>query len=442
MREIPAPAGAAPLHLHVTPGAPLHTPITEPERFYLLAELIPYLAAEPPRATLNFALLISRALAVHDPALSETRRALSALAASLLPDDRLTLVAFGDGVDTLLDGASVTGRRDIESLIAGAPPSRGAPLSMALDGALRRLGAHGALSQVSALALVVDETAPGDEMALLEVAEQARRMGVPIVAFGLGLAWNGGALDRLASLTGGSCAYVDDPRYLTPGLTDLVERLRGTLALRLRLTLEPAPGVSVLRAAQVAPELVAAFAGPHTPGAPVTVELGSLAGGPDARSNVALWETLLEPSSLTYTADGHVELGVIRASYWALWQDGGRNIHIQIPARTLVSQTWNPLASDVRLALELLTAYRMLTEAEILARAGELNEAFEALNTSALRLAAADDPRQAEDARHAATALYNDDEDGLSLALRVRYSMRNHSPFHDLRRARGATGDI
>jgi hypothetical protein len=273
---------------------------------------------------------------------------------------------------------------------------------------------------------------------LLEVAERARRLGVALVALGIGLEWDRDTLGQLASISGGSCAFLDDPGYLTPTLTDLVERLRRTLASRLRLTLEPAPGVSVLRAAQMAPQLVSAFEGPHTPGAPVTVELGALAGGPDARSSVTLWEMLLEPSTLTAGADGQLELGVMRSSYWALWQDGGRIMRAQAPLRTPLSASATHMEPDVRLAVELLTASRLQIRADHLVAGGDLEEAREALETAALRLASAGEAHLAEDARQTALALFDGDEVGTIIAaLRLRYTLRNQSPFQQLRRTRG-----
>ncbi len=434
-----APEDAATLRLSVTLGAPVATPLEEPERFYLLAELSPSSAlATPPAAPLNLAVMASRSLSMRDPDLQETRRALDALSALLRPEDRLTLVAFDEQASVLLDGESVAGRSDVGEALGAVAPRGAARLSSALDLTLERLSAHIEPASVSTLALITDSPASGDEARCLELAERARQLGVSIVALGVGLDWNRDLLDQFASATGGTCAFLDDPRYLTHALADLVERLRATLASRLRLTLEPAPGVSILRAAQIAPELACSFEGSHTPGAPVTVELGALAGGPEGRGSVALWETLLEPSALSASADGQIEVGTIHSAYWALWQNGGRMARASAPVRAplATSATSPALASDVRLALELLTAYRLQARADRLVASGDVEEACAALDTSALRLASAGDANLAEEARQASSALSRGLTRAVVMTLRARYSVRNQSPFHHLRRAR------
>lgn len=429
----------APLRLSVTLGTAAPAPLEEPERMYVLAELdssSPH--ATPPAAPLNLALVVARSVVLRDPELADTRHTLNMLGAMLRPEDQLTLVAFDDEANVLLDGEAIAGREDTGAALDPAPP-RGAPrLSTALLLTLERLATHIEPANVSTIVLITDGVATEDEARCLEFAERARQLGVSIVSLGIGLEWNRDALDQLANVTGGTCAYVDDPRYLTHALADLIERLRATLASRLRLTLEPAPGVSVLRAAVIAPELACVFEGPHTPCAPVTVELGALAGMPEARSSVALWETLLEPATLSASADSQIDLGSIHSTYRALWRSGGRLVRASAPVRAsrFTGDTPPAFAPDVRLALELLTASRLQARADQLATSGHVEEACAALDASALRLASAGDANLAEEARQAAAALAHGLARAASVTLRARYSVRNQSPFHHLRRAR------
>jgi Ca-activated chloride channel homolog len=437
-------AAGAPLDVVLTLGAPVSASLEEPERFYLLAELGP--AGSPdgaPPARLNLALMIPRSIAQRDPRLEETRRALRALTERLRLDDRLTLVVFDDYADLLLDGEPVAGRAGVETLLDGRPPSGAPRLAAALGLTLERLAAHTEPSSVSTLALIVDEAAGDEDETLLDLAEQAQRLGVAIAALGIGLDWDRDLLDQMADASGGTCAFVDDPRSLTPMLTELEERLRATLASRMRLTLEPSPGVSVLRAAQIAPGLASVFEGPHTPGAPVAVALGALASAREIPSSAALWETLLEPSTLTLDADGRIDLGVIEIAYWAPWQQGGRMVRarraVRPPRSTLPGPL--PVAPDIRLALELLTAYRLQERADHLISMGDREEARAALDMSAERLALAGATRLAEEARQASRALSGGQEQGKVIALRALYGMRTHSPFRYLRRSRsGAPG--
>jgi hypothetical protein len=152
-------------------------------------------------------------------------------------------------------------------------------------------------------------------------------------------------------------------------------------------------------------------------------------------SVVALWEMLLDPSALTTDDSEQVILGGVTAD-WSLAPTSAR-FAARLSQRALVpriaSDGMAPLAAEVRLALELLTAYRLHVQADQLASAGAVADAATALTTSALRLRSAGDPQRADEAQRAASSLLASLGEGLTETLRAKYAMRNFSVFHQLR---------
>lgn len=441
-RTPPAPDPNAPLRMSVMVGGPVSAPLRERERLYALVELTPIAPMPaPPVAPLNLALLAPRSLLAGATSAEMMRHAVDTLPSVLRDRDRLTLAFYDAQTYALLDGEYVAGRAGLGAglgaaldSVGGADPREASDLASALDITLARLARHIAPGSISALALLTDASRGADAARCLDIAERARQLGVSFFILGLGLDWDRALHDDLATITGGSSVFVDDPRYLTHILAEQVERLRATLASRLRLTLEPAPGVSVLRAARISPELEAVFEGPHMPGAPVAVALGALAGGPDAHASVALWETLLEPSALAPASSGWLTLGTIQYSYWAPWVDGGRIMRGQAPLAAPASAALPPVAPPVRLAVELLTASRMQTRADRMLAGDDVDEAAAALDMSARRLASAGEAGMAEEAARAVTALREGQPQAVMATLRARYGLRAQSPYHYLRR--------
>ncbi|HEU5344982.1 MAG TPA: DnaJ domain-containing protein [Ktedonobacterales bacterium] len=434
------------LTLRVTPGSAGIGRLREPTRFYLLGELLPASAARSWSAPLDLAVLVDRSSSMRGAKIAEAKRAVKPLFSQLGADDQLTLLLFDDRTETLLDGESPVGALGAEMALDAASPRGATQLAPALDSAIRRLEQGVTAGRLAALLLITDGRTYGDEERCLELAERARLLGVPIISYGLGLEWNRELLDRIAAISGGSCVFVDEPAQLSDLLREAVERLRATLAANVRLSLAPATGVSVLRASVIAPEIADVYDasnaanasdGRRQPGESVTVNPGPLTARPALESVVALWELLLDPAALTPDDTGYIALGVVSAD-WSLGVESASFAgRLSQPARAprLPVDGLGPLEPETRLALELLTAYRLHTQADQLATAGATAEAATALNTSALRLRSAGDGRLADEAQRAATSLVASLSEGMTATLRAKYAIRNLNVFHQLRHA-------
>jgi hypothetical protein len=215
----------------------------------------------------------------------------------------------------------------------------------------------------------------------------------------------------------------------------------------MRLTFEPDPGVHVVRATRVAPDIAEAFNVPTdqlpqlpfakiTASSTVKVELGALVGRPDRETAVVLFELLLDPRQIANRL-GEYTLGQLTATY-AATQHNNRQEQVRHELTVMVADSSHHPSvfdEDVRLALQIATAYRCEVQADTLMQAGRTGEAVQQIDTASLRLQHAGDPDLAAMARQMARKLSTSNgPDSVDDLLKVRYDTKNLGLFHRLRR--------
>jgi Ca-activated chloride channel homolog len=443
-----APTPNPALRLQVTMGQVEIAPLRDMTRVYLLAELGPSGAPamiEP--QPLDLALLVDRSNSMKGEKIFESVHAIQSILDQLHMDDLLTLVFFDDFVEVVADAESVRGRPGIEEALKGISVRGSTEMAKGLDVTIDRLAARSSHTRAASLVLLTDGRTYGDERRCYDLADRARELGVSITTLGLGAEWNRSLLDRLAAISGGSSHYVAQPAELTQHFQDVVHQLRATLALNMRLTFEPDPGVHIVRATRVAPDIAEAFNVPtdqlpQLPFAKITasntvnVELGALVGRPDRDTAVVLFELLLDPRQIANRL-GEYTLGQLKASY-AATQKNKHEEQLRQEVTVMVANRGNhPSAfdEDVRLALQIATAYRCEVQADTLMQAGRTSEAVQQIDTASLRLQNAGDPDLAAMAREMARKLSTSKDLGsMENLLKVRYNTKNLGLFHRLRR--------
>lgn len=435
--------GAPALALTVTPSQPMLIAPQEPTRFYVLAEL----GASRAQAVLDplpldLALAIDRSSSMRGAKIEGVKAAVRNTLDQLTADDRLTLVFFNDRAEVVADGESLDGRPGMEHALDTLVVRGGTEIANALSATLERLAARQNRARVGCLVLLTDGQTYGDEELCREQAGHARDMGISIAAMGLGLDWNRELLDGLAAISGGGSQFVEHAEDVQQVFEDVVKRLRATLATGMRMTFEPAPGVRVVRATRVAPEIVEGFIGAPAsadpsgaPGPAVTIDLGTLVGRPDIESSAVMWEVDLDPAHLLMQNNTYL-IGRISATYLAPRVTGAHQERLEALAQVPLNpgSEHAPIAADVRLALSLITAYRLQSQADQLLKDGQPSEASNKMNTAALRLRMAGSDALADEALKAAQALASaTPEQGVTETLRVKYGTKNLGIFHRLR---------
>ena len=446
-----SPTALPALKLGVTTGQRSIKLIEDMTRYYALAELGPAgLSAVLEPQPLDLALLVDRSNSMRGEKIFESLHAIQSILDQLHMDDLLTIVFFDDFVEVIADGETPRGRAGIEEALKGITVRGSTEMAKGLEATLNLLTARASSQRTRAASLVLltDGQTYGDDQRCYDLADKARKNGVSLTTLGLGADWNRNLLDRLSAMSGGSSHYIAHPADLTGYFEDVVHQLRATLALNMRLTFLPAPGVHVVRATRVAPDIAEAYAIPTsqlpelpkskiTASSETTVDLGALVGRPDRETAVVLFELLLDPRQIASRVGEHM-LGELRATYLATQR---RNQLEEVRAETGVvvverSAPAAPFDPDVRLALQLATAYRCQVQADTLIHAGKTGEALSQLETASLRLAHAGDSDLAAKARQTAQKLaQSTDLDGVDDMLQVRYETKNIGLFHRLRQS-------
>ncbi|HEV2405582.1 MAG TPA: DnaJ domain-containing protein, partial [Ktedonobacterales bacterium] len=336
----PHPQWPPVLSLTVTPSQESLVPLREMCRFYILAELgaaRAHAVLDP--LPLDLALAIDRSSSMRGAKIEGVKAAVRNTLDQLSTDDRLTLVFFDDKAEVVADGETMQGRAGLEHALESLHVKGGTQISNALATTLERLAARQNRARVASLVLLTDGQTYGDDDKCFEHAGQARDMGISIAALGLGLDWNRELLDRLAAISGGGSQFVEKAEDVQQAFEDVVRRLRATLAAGMRMTFEPAPGVRIVRATRVAPEIVEGFtawgdgaAGIEAANGPVTIDLGALVGRPDIESAVVVWEIDLDPSLLLNQNNNYL-LGRISATSLAPRVQGAHQEHLETLAQ-------------------------------------------------------------------------------------------------------------
>lgn len=425
--------------LSVTPGQRTLTPPREPTRFYVLAELGPTReAAVLDPLPLDLALVIDRSSSMKKHGkLVEAKNAVRAILDKLHIEDLLTLVFFDDRAEVIADGETVNGRAGIETALDNLSPRGGTEIASGLSATLDCLAARKKRTHAATIVLLTDGRTYGDEPRCIELAAQARNLGVSITALGMDTKWNRELLDRLAAISGGSSDFVERPQELQDRFEHVVQRLRATLAAGMRLTLQPAEGVRIARVTRLAPDIAEIFAVPTNslaataasiPVGPITVDLGALVGRPDVEVAAVMWELLLDPEVFAPRA-GMFGIGQLQATYWAPRAGGGKIERleqvVQVPQNSAGQVA--PIEPDVQMALGLITAYRFQAQADQYMTQGKLADAARVMTTSALRLQQAGDETLAAQAQRAAQALGGNAAQSVEETLRAKYKTKNEA---------------
>jgi Ca-activated chloride channel homolog len=106
---------------------------------------------------------------------------------------------------------------------------------------------------VNHIVLITDGHTFGDQEQCLALARTARGEGVSISAMGLGHDWNDDFLDKIASSTGGSSAYIDSAGSVVRFLNDHVRALANAFAERMNISIAPDPDLQLEMAFKLTP---------------------------------------------------------------------------------------------------------------------------------------------------------------------------------------------
>lgn len=209
--------------------------IDEPQVHYLLLDIHPTTGVPHVRPAVNLCLVIDRSTSMKGQRMDQVRAAVLAILQDMQPDDRTTIIAFGDRAEVIVSPDQAreipVARARLSLLQAGG----GTEIGQGLELGMQELTHHFAREGVNHLVLLTDGRTYGDEDLCLSLADQAAEVGITINGVGIGSDWSDRLLDDLASRTGGNVIFLSSPRAVTDLLHRIYDALGQVVASRVRL---------------------------------------------------------------------------------------------------------------------------------------------------------------------------------------------------------------
>jgi len=366
--------------LRVTPSKRVLSVMQEPQVIYLLVEIAPMRQGaqrQDQEARLNLTLVLDRSTSMKGLRLEKVKIAAHQIIEQMSPDDILSVISFSDRADVLIPASRVTDKMALRSMVSMMRAEGGTEIFHGLSAGVEQCQRHLGPRMVNHVILLTDGRTFGDEQQCIELAEKAAKKGIGISAMGIGEEWNDSFLDALASITGGTSAYINSPAAVVRFLNDRVRSLGDAFAERLRLAIAPDADIALESAFKLHPSPQPIEIHPQP------ILLGTLE---ISRSVSVLVQLQIPPSPrsafrtvarLDVTGD---ILGAERQGYKVL-----SDISVEISEHPAPEEP-PPAILD---ALGKLTLYRMQQRAEEAITRGNIAEATRRLENLATRLLAA-----------------------------------------------------
>jgi Ca-activated chloride channel family protein len=228
--------------------------IEEEQLLYLLIDIRPAGSMEAKRLPLNLCLVIDRSTSMQDGRrIEQVKAAANQIIDDLRENDTFAVIAFSDTPDVIVPSHVGGDRLQAKAKISAVRPGGGTEIYQGLLAGVQELNRRQRLQAVHHLILLTDGQTYGDEQDCIQLAEDARRQGIGISAFGIGEDWNDQLLDTIASKSNGISAYIDSVAQVRRLLRQRVQGLSRVYARDLKLTLHLAQNNYLDDAFQLSP---------------------------------------------------------------------------------------------------------------------------------------------------------------------------------------------
>lgn len=245
--------------LRATPSKRAIAALPEPQVLYLLAEIFPDPRAQEGEgqqkreSRLNLTLVLDHSNSMSGTRLDKVKIAAHQIIDQLTPEDVFSVVSFNDHSEVVIPATSVTDKAALKARVSMMMASGGTEIYKGLAAGVEQNRQFLAPRLVNHIILLTDGNTYGDQDRCLALAREVTKEGISISAMGLGQEWNDKFLDELASLTGGSSAYINSANAVVKFLNDHVRNLANIFAERVHLSIAPDPDIKLESAFKLAP---------------------------------------------------------------------------------------------------------------------------------------------------------------------------------------------
>jgi len=349
--------------------------VSEPQLIYVLLDVSPRDQKESlPAPPLNICLVLDRSTSMQGEKMDMVKATAIQLLRSLRPVDVFSLVTFSDRAEVIVPAGLNVDNRKHEGRIQMIQASGATEIFNGLQAGITEIRRSLDPSRVNHIILLTDGQTYGDELACLQLAEEAAAQNIGITGMGIGHEWNDIFLDAIASKTGGSSAYIAKPKDIQRLLVEKFNALVSTYADEVLLEFKEQEDVKINYVFRLQPE-----------GGSVEIE-SPMHLGPilrDAPLHI-LFEILVGPGALKQDVisllNGSLKISITARSAPV------PPIRLNLTREIESNPSPEPPPTRILSALSRLTLYRMQERARVAADAGQYSTAARHLQNLATHL--------------------------------------------------------
>ncbi len=216
----------------------------EVQRFFLMS-LFGEKVEKTPR--LNVAFVLDKSGSMDGAPIESLKAGLKRALDVFTENDRVSIVLFDSMIEVLLENTRLYGpdKKRVKHLISTIEAMGGTCIDEGLEAGIKELQKVRLKEYVNWIILLTDgKNEHGSNEHAIEVATQARELGISVFTIGLGKHWSPSLLEKIADITKGEMFYVEEPRELKEIFTEKAAKIRKTVAKNVEIILKLHEGVT------------------------------------------------------------------------------------------------------------------------------------------------------------------------------------------------------
>ena len=364
-----------PVILNTAYSRPSLVQIDEPQLIYTLIEMKPIQTQEDGTQTpLNICLVLDRSTSMQGLRLDVVKDTAIDLVYKLKPQDCLSIVSFSDQSEIIIPAGLSVDKTYAENRIRQLHAGGGTEIFRGLEAGFKEIRKNLRPSNINHLILITDGRTYGDEEQCLNLATSSAAVGIGLSGLGIGSQWNDSFLDDLANRTGCNCTYISNENDIAEFFKKELGSLNQVFAEGVTLDVETGSGVEIKFAFRLEPEISSLEPTPPFP-------LGNIHYDAPLRVILEILVPQINSGTNQVTlAEGSLRL-TIPSRKIPLY-----NMRVILERPVTVTPSTNPPPTEILIATERITLYRMQEKARKEFGAGEIDKATRHLENLASRL--------------------------------------------------------